>query len=121
MAVSTIKQSTAITPVLLWTNSDPYASFAAQTITLDITPYRMVMIDFIASGSAGKWKVMIRQYAAGGDNIVTMSLATSYYRVFAVSGTSIAFGDCNTFNAYNNWAETVSNQVLIPYRIYGIK
>lgn len=100
---------------LLWTNPNPTSSFAAQTISLDLSDYDEVEIEAkqLASGS-------IIQLCRVGIGKQTKCLfrdgnANNFYtRTFIVSASSVQFGD-----AYYN--ATLTNTDCVPTAIYGIK
>ena len=100
---------------LLWTNPSPDSSFSTQTVSLNLSDYSMVAIEFkriqnesvyvpqitVINGTRKYWSI-----TTGGGYIVS--------RVFTASSTGISFED-----AYRN--QTVTNTDAIPYQIYGIK
>lgn len=100
---------------LLWTNPSPTSSFAAQTISLDLSDYDEVEIEAkqLANGS-------IIQLCRVGIGKQTKCLfrdgnANNFYtRTFITSTSSVQFGD-----AYYN--ATLTNTDCVPTAIYGIK
>lgn len=106
---------------LLWTNASPSSSFSAQTISLDLTNYSMVLIlyyDFY-DGSGGLLSTIGIIDSPILDNRQQIGFGwwtTGRYgvRTFKPTTTGIEFGACNYNNATNN-------SDGVPYLIYGIK
>lgn len=110
---------------LLWTNANFAADFPAQTISLDLSGYSMVYIEFIygygwnfagGKGTTGIFpKGYNRSYFAG---------LYSYYSVWRsvnVKDTGITFGVAAYNTNSSGSGTTNSNSALIPQTIYGIK
>ena len=107
---------------LLWTNASPSSAFAAQTISLDLSGYDAVLIEFYA--------VRTRQYlrTAVGLKGVQSYLESSLggyvgLRGFTPSDSGVAFaaGEYVAYfgqsgNFIDAWADACT-----PVRIYGIK
>lgn len=119
MATSKINQPLG-TMDLLWSNSNPHAEFAAQTVSVNMQPYKYAIIEFLAA-SDSSWRQSVHVVAFGGNGIATLALATSYFRRFYVTGTQVQFYDTYVFNTYGSWQQTASNTTLIPQKIYGVK
>lgn len=109
-------------PVLLWENSDPTATFAAQTISLDLTDYVGVIIEYNEDNSAHQ-TITGRLYCKKTDNydryvgagFVADGNAIYARNVVNVDNSGVEFG-----SAYNNG--TINSQTThIPVRIYGVK
>ena len=106
----------------LWTNPNPTASFAAQTVSLDLSGY-----DFVAivtrygpsDSESGQWGRAVTILKVGwptskmlcyrGDEAVSMG-----HRCATVSSTGVSFAV-----GYEN--STQSTTRAIPTHIYGIK
>ena len=114
----------------LWTNPDPTAQFAAQTINLDLSEYDAVEVRYVGSTV---WKsnssVTIskgnRGYAnvtAGNMGMQSASNTVIYTanRLFTVSDTGI---ECSAGYAMTSNGSIVSpeNRAGVPTEIYGIK
>lgn len=112
----------------LWTNPNPTSSFAAQTVSLDLSGYDAVRIVFKlvnGSGTAGtKPTSMISQFVNVGDGGLNLYFTqagidwpgTAYLneRSFEVSTTGVYFYDNRERNGN-------SNNNNVPIYIYGIK
>lgn len=112
-------QAGSLTVDLLWTNSDPTTAFAAQTVSLDLSDYKMIQIAF-TSGVASRYV----EYSSimKNETIVATSIdgASMKRRDYSWSSTGITFGDANNRTTVNG-PGTTQNDILVPYKIYGIK
>ena len=100
-------------PVLLWTNPSPNSNFAAQTVSLNLTDYSGVIIEFNKADTSQI--LTTRVYAKKTDNFSIFGCGyiadTGIARnILAVNNTGVQFGAVNTATA-----------VCIPYKIYGVK
>lgn len=103
---------------LLWTNSDPTQTFAAQDIVLDLTDYKMLVI-------AVKWSTTRTEMASvtvpkdGLDYSIVIDTQGStlirYDRHFQATDAGVR---C-TEGAQAGTA--INNNFAIPYKIYGMK
>lgn len=102
---------------LLWTNASPTSEFAAQTISLDLSDYAFVWIEYCFSSSftsgAGTERVRV---GASATMIVRPTSASNVTgaRYASASTSGVLFSDAH----YNT---EKSNTSTIPLRIYGIK
>lgn len=125
---------TTTTPVpdmeLLWTNPNPSSSFAAQTVALDLSPYKSICIDYRVA-TTGTERHTYAFYSVG-DNITIPTTSQGYPTVIAAAygkttemssiarnisiatnGITFGSGYASTLGASNNYA--------LPSKIYGIK
>lgn len=119
-----------ITMDLLWENSSPTSSFAAQTITINnIMDYKLILInagvtwrDANQGGSCFLIPTNNIKNDASGDNtteargtLVTRTITNNYldYRNFYILPTSITFTDAR--------GSSFGNESCLPISIYGIK
>lgn len=107
-------------PVLLWENSNPTAEFAAQTISLDLTNYTGVLIEFNSANDQlflatksylSKSDIINTNYFGAGHSGGTAGAAS---RNYYINDSGVIFT-----NAY--WLSNISNNCLIPTKIYGVK
>ena len=106
---------------LLWTNSSPVASFAAQTVELDLSNYDAVVVTATATTSAAEaeygQKCTRFLLIGSGDYLEsyggTSGIVISIKPVLATTS-GVEFGATN----YNG---STNNGRVIPYQIYGIK
>lgn len=109
-----------LSPVLLWENSNPTAEFAAQTVSLDLTDYAGVIIEFKLKTNSTK--INTRLYAKKNENVDSIFGAGSYNtkgdsnaaRGLTVTDTGVTFAE-----GYSNMTE--NNNLCIPITIYGVK
>ena len=104
---------------LLWENASPSSSFAAQTVSIDLTKYSKVVMQAIE----GTGYSNINNYLAltdGSTIIMQNSFGKNRYRYVTVSSSGIGFDDGKIYNSYASSA-TTDNSVIVPSKIYGIK
>ena len=107
-------------PVLLWTNPSPTSDFTAQTVSLDLSDYAGVIVEFIKSTTSNK--INTRLYAKKNEDVDGIFGAGSYYvkgdsntaRGISVTDTGVTFAE-----GYGNMS--LNNKTSIPIRIYGVK
>lgn len=105
----------ALKPILLWTNPNPSASFAAQTISLDLSDYKYVILTVI-SGTG-------YDYTPRASSILPVLDDYQEEMGVAAAGTRsarfvIARPMGITFSTSN---ASSGNNFTIPYKIYGVK
>lgn len=115
-----------ISMTLLWTNTSPTSSFAAQTIALDLSAYDAVFI--IANSNTSDFPAMPTSFGiiGGGTCCIDYAYACGsaglsgiMARVFIPTSTGVEFegGYIANFTANYNTADNL----LVPQKIYGIK
>ena len=113
-----------LSPVLLWENSNPTAEFAAQTISLDLTDYAGVIVEFnesdVMQNLAGRLYCKktdnYSRYVGVGYSANVQSNVAAYARnIIKVDNNGVEFGTSVTNSAANN------QKILIPIKIYGVK
>ena len=101
---------------LLWTNPSPTSDFAAQTVSLDLSDYKLVLIMWVTSTSSALCRSIISPIA--GDEIQDFYLAKNgtdrYSRQITATSSGISFSP-----GWLGYAD--DNSKMIPYMIYGIK
>ena len=104
---------------LLWTNPNPSSSFAAQTVSTDLSDYDEVEVickPYSADASYFTSRVKVGNrgmlYSQTGYGSPVRIYGTQ--RNFTPTSTGVAFGDGLDFSA------SVSNAYCVPYQIYGI-
>ena len=113
---------------LLWTNPNPLATFAAQTISLDLSKYDLIEIHVYCSVQSGRQKLVSQSIEIGvpgafiGVSVLGTATDTTtlIQRMYSSSTTGVTFAE-GTYRAIT--ANTLSNaaDVYVPYTIYGIK
>ena len=106
---------------LLWENSSPDSAFAKQTINLDLSGYKEVLV---LGRNATSTQVIVG-YSGYLQRIIVEN--ADYYstdsRAFVVNTNGVDFRDCYQMGWYKKQipAPTISNSLLQPIKIYGIK
>ena len=106
-----------LSPVLLWTNPSPTSEFASQTISLDLTEYVGVIVEFITT--AGTNALGSRLYCKKTDNYGNLGAGFTSdnghaRNVLSVNNTGIEFGNALV-------ATSQTNNSVVPIKIYGVK
>lgn len=120
----------SFSPTLLWTNSAPNGSFAAQTIPLDLSGYSFVMIEYGVDGVGTLLTSFLpvptlpppagySSYNELQGIYVTSSNGRMAKRHLQIASTGVNFGGGTRFDNYNN-SNSGDNYVCIPTRIWGI-
>lgn len=115
----------------LWRNASTTSSFANQTLSLDLTNYDMVHVEFLTDCSTGAWKsyritmtvpvnheTEWKNYKAVGFGSNGTNIA---FRAFHMGENTIRFGEGYYASSYATSSLTTNNNLYIPLRIYGIK
>lgn len=104
---------------LLWTNSSTTAAFAPQTLTLDLSQYKLILIQFRISTTTSSY-VVVPFVPTGYDQIAIgkgQSNPTIFTRLLTVRQANVQF-----YAAYSSQdSSNPLNTTMIPFRIYGIK
>lgn len=129
--ISSLNKKTEIN--LLWTNPNPTSSFAAQTVSLNLSGYDMVEIAFyqatsqlythtkrVLVGCVSDLGVVTTRFLETSGTSTSGTWSTS--RQVNVKTTGITFGAGAYEYTYNNGNNhVVNNSYTIPLKIYGIK
>ena len=117
-------------PTLLWTNSSPNGSFAAQTVAIPLSDYSFVVIEYGVDG-VGTLRTSLlpvptlpppegySSYNELQGIYVSGSNGRMAKRSLQISTTGIVFGSGTRFDNYNSGNST-DNSVCIPTRIWGL-
>lgn len=118
---------------LLWTNPAPTSTFAAQTVALDLSDCKFVLIEysqdygFITSTVMFPVPTITPSPGYAAYNVyMNLHWVSSQFTIFqrrcSITAAGIAFEDATEFTAYNTSMSTSTNNNLgIPKRIWGIK
>lgn len=110
-------------PVLLWTNLNPSASFAPQTISLDLSGYDEVRVDMQQWGNDPyAYIIPIGKEVTAIKLSEVLSSASVYIqaRKVSVASNGVTFGS-GGYRYIDLSSFTTDNSRVIPYKIYGIK
>ena len=113
MATSTIKNPYRMTATKLWENDDA-TTFSAQTVTIDLSDYVLVMIHFKTHNNSGNIFETVLPTGYEVRAQVWSDPSTFYSRRFTTRQANIQF----YAGATNG---SVDNTAVVPFRIYGIK
>lgn len=115
----------------LWYNANTTSAFANQTLSLDLSEYDFVSVEFLTNCSSGAWKsyritmtvpvnheTEWKNYKAVGFSETGSSIG---FRAFHMGSDTIRFGESYYATAYGVSSLTTNNNLYIPLRIYGIK
>jgi len=110
---------------LLWTNSSPTSNFAGQTVALDLSDYKLVLVYFKRTNSSDKYGSSLCHVGMASNGMCppqgadATTMATRYY---SVNSNGIAFENGVYSNHGGaNTSSYVDNNGCIPYKIYGIR
>lgn len=104
-------------PVLLWENPNKSTTFTAQTVSLDLTDYAGVIVEFNRSSSSDAQTFANRSFikkgeeGLGGGNVVSAIPAS---RNVSCNDAGVTFGEGYSAGESNN-------NTIIPTKIYGVK
>jgi len=104
---------------LLWTNPSPTSSFAAQTVSLDLSGYDSVVIDFRFNSSTGRF---VRKLGRVGEEMYAdMSYNYFGWRNVSVQTSGVTFTAYSYYTSYGGGSASSTADAMIPVRIFGIK
>ena len=116
---------------LLWTNPDPAADFATQTITIpEAANYSSFAIDFRISIASSIIRYYLERSIHEGSAVnchfgVPYSNGSTWSASIITRKVTLSSGDfvITDCSQYRNGASSTAkdNSMLLPYRIYGIK
>lgn len=112
---------------LLWTNASPSSAFANQTLTLDLSSYDAVEVEFGYSKDYPNDSVVVRSLIGHtGTAYMQANMSNSNGYLLAISRSFIPYTDSIAiYPCYwkysNEKTNSTHNDYAIPTRIYGIK
>lgn len=104
---------------LVWENTT--TPFAAQTISVDLSRYAMVMIVFSANLDAGGEVCFFAEVDDVTRTVSVPGAGRLNERRVTVRVDGINFGNGRYFGSYGSTSRTNDNNYAVPLRIYGIK
>ena len=119
----------ALETELLWENPSPTSSFAAQTVSLDLSEYSKIIIEFNSDTPSGVRDIqtIINPVVVGKGGVAIRFggvqdkyLGNIHFRYYQTTNSSITF-DNSYYQGWTGTTTTLNNNFVIPYRIYGIK
>lgn len=108
---------------LLWTNANPTSAMTPQTINLDLSKYRAVKVFYNISMYVSNTDAIFDsgEIQVGTKTRIVATHGLLSYRSITVSTNSIDFGEGRYWASYDAGSSSVSNNMCIPYKIYGVK
>lgn len=118
--VSETSESTSVEMALLWENGLPGNSFAAQTLSIDLTGYEMCMIEYVYNTDSNT--ILLSQTAKieVGYSIWLISVSGSASDGVPQNRKSTFVDSGISFDVGKRTGNT-NNKACIPFRIYGLK
>ena len=114
----TIIQNTTLKMELLWTNASPNSSFAAQTVTINLSNYDAVLIHFrsftYGDNTQYECNQIVLNGTTGGLFASGVTTSNNGTRRVTVSNSGLDF-----LGGY--WNGNTGNDYEVPLHIYGIK
>lgn len=105
--------------MLLWSNENPYATFDAQEVTLDLSGFSHVIIDFVMRvAEFNECSVMVPSDCF--QVVYQIEQYYSDYRKVTVSKSSVSFGPGGWYDISGK-AGHDDNGYMVPKRIYGVR
>jgi hypothetical protein len=111
---------------LLWQNASPTSAFAAQKVSLDLSGYDMVFINFLTHCASGSFRWYHRSEIShiGNYHKVVGFCETGTdigFRCFSTADDGINFTAAYYTTTFSSSSWSNSNNLYIPLNIYGIK
>lgn len=102
--------------VELWANPNPTSSFAAQTVSLDLSEWKWIAIPAVPESGSNEGVCFLR-VGKEGRMLVTNVASNNYIykRNADVTSTGVTFS-----TGYRNTSGTTGGQYCIPLAIYGV-
>lgn len=104
-------------PDLLWKNASPASMFVGQTVSISLSKYRWIIVEYRFSVDNAGHRTMIIPVGTGeyfALEVVAPSNNRVGSRAVTVTNTSVKFND-TTYNMSEN------NDYVIPVRVYGLR
>lgn len=125
--VKSLDENSGIQMELIWTNASPTSSFAAQTVSLDLSKYDMVLIITRSSTGNAISKTHICKKGCTERLVMFEEIETSGKNVYirgrqvTISETGVVIGSGTNRNITGTSLSSGGDGFVIPLTIYGIK
>lgn len=111
---------------LLWENASPDSSFSGQTISVDLSGYDFLMIEFLTyvkTADYADYHGIVITRVGTKDNVSGFGETGSYFcfRGFSSNNSGITFETGRYADKYQDDELASSNNLYVPQKIYGIK
>ena len=106
---------------LLWTNANPNSSFTEQTISVNFSTYKLLIICFRrdVSSSAVCYAFTTTTLQDPTATMYAWDINTMLYRALFIRDNSITFSSGIIMSAVGS--EATDDSKMIPYKIYGVR
>jgi len=111
---------------LLWENASPTSSFAAQTVSLDLSKYKFVLIGINGWSDDTNVTYQVCEKGKSAAHIQIRNLRSNAFRVagfqrnIIVSDSGVEFSACVGKTDLGSTAIETQNSGLVPAKIYGV-
>ena len=107
-------------PVLLWQNASVKSTFSGQTLNIDVSAYSFLLVIFTGYARwAEAFDSVVVPVGMTGD-LFNTDTTIGHRKIRTSDTTKIVFTDGEYLSSYNG-SYTPSNNMCVPYRIYGIE
>ena len=111
---------------LLWENEDPTASFAAQTVEMDLSQYKFVSIVYHGATAFETFLYKNTGFIPVGTSTELITITKNYPKDFLtrtadISQAGVVFSDGNYVTYSTGAISATANGYSVPVAIYGIK
>lgn len=109
-------------PTLVWTNNAPSSAFAAQNVSVNLSAYSFIIIEYAAFLTETVSVSSLFKMSTSGRMQTAMKNGTAGYisvRDISVSSSGVSFSGGEYFNTYGS-TTTSNDSVCVPLHIYGI-
>lgn len=105
----------------LWENAAMQSAFAEQTLSIDLSGYSAVLIEFnYAAGSAiAASMIAFKKTSLNWNICMSMALTLNAFRYVGFTDAGLKFGGGMAVNPYGTIVQ--SDNYIIPMRVYGLK
>ena len=103
---------------LLWENENPTASFAAQTIELDLSEYDIVKVVYMGWAQY-EYSIFEEEILVNSKGRLAAPMDYNWNRDVATTDSTIIFATAKAYGTYGNTSTVDNNLACIPIAIYG--
>ena len=106
---------------LLWANPSPTSSFSAQTLSVLVSDYDEIAIEYSDNTAYQGIRKTVLTKAGATSTYIFSCAGGNFARGITVTTTSVSFNDGMYYGSYGGANPSTNNSILIPIAIYGIK
>ena len=100
---------------LLWTNPSPTSSFAAQTVTLDLSSYDDVEIEMAGAGTYASTTTQTFKLEVNVGGLLSISANNIWWRYVTPRTTGVEFGAGYRTTTYGSGSTLDNNQMVVAW------